>query len=151
MKTNDVTRRYRPGQVGLTLELGRPGTGAKLGDVEAVTRVLAGLGMRLEPANPLSELVVDRELGLLDPRVVNERVLSAVVECAVPAPRLAEVLTRVRRVATALATVMSVGITFVSEGEDGSTVQAALSRLGLEASPNGKVNVGLGRRCVGEP
>ena len=116
------------------------------GDVEAVARALAGLGIRLEPANPLSELIVDGELGLLDPRVVDERVLSVVVECAVPASRLDEVLTRVRSVASTLATVMSVGITFVGEGEDGSTVRGALSRLGLEASPNGKVNVGLGRR-----
>lgn len=151
MKTSDVSGRYRRGEVGLTFELGRPGVGVDLGDVEAVTQALAELGVRLEPANPLSQLVVDHERGLLDPRVVDERVLSVVVECTVPTPRVFEVLARVRCVATALPTVMSVGTTFVSEGEDGSAVTAALGRLGLVASPNGKVNVGLGRRTGGEP
>ena len=44
MKTNGVTGRFRSGQVGIGIELGRPGTGARFRDVEKVTHPMAQLG-----------------------------------------------------------------------------------------------------------
>lgn len=46
MKTNDVTNRFREGEVGIGVELGRPGVGATFADAEKVSIRLAALGAR---------------------------------------------------------------------------------------------------------
>ncbi|HUV55530.1 MAG TPA: hypothetical protein VMW03_10050 [Candidatus Krumholzibacteriaceae bacterium] len=43
IKTNDVTGRLRRGEAGIVVELGRPGTGARLRDVEKMAMALAPL------------------------------------------------------------------------------------------------------------
>jgi hypothetical protein len=43
-KTNDVTGRYRRGEVGLAVDMGRPGLGCTLRDVEKVAMALAAAG-----------------------------------------------------------------------------------------------------------
>ncbi|MFH1574458.1 MAG: ferredoxin family protein, partial [Acidobacteriota bacterium] len=40
MKTNDVTGRFRRGEYGMALEFGRPGTGARMTDLEKVLQTL---------------------------------------------------------------------------------------------------------------
>jgi hypothetical protein len=56
MKTNDVTGRYRDGEVGIAAELGRPCVGFRFRDLERVTTGLAERGIRFEPDNPVTVL-----------------------------------------------------------------------------------------------
>ena len=57
MKTNDVTNRFRVGEVGIGVELGRPGVGATLADAEKVSVRLAALGVSFEAESPWTDLI----------------------------------------------------------------------------------------------
>jgi len=145
IKTNEVTGRLRPGHVGVAVELGRPGVSASLAEVEQVAAACAALGIRFEPANPLTRLMVDPSQGSLPPEVRGERVMSALVEMVVVEDRLADVLDAVRAAVAGVDTVASVGVSvrLAGSGERAATAWAA--RHGLDVSPRGKTNVGLGR------
>lgn len=145
MKTNDVTGRFKYGEVGMAMEVGRPGTGTRLRDVQILTMAMAELGIRLEPQNPITHLIVDPEKGLLNPDVLNERVLSAIVEFTIPIDRVPVVIDRLREVEGQLSTVFSVDlICKVCPDGQVSTVPL-MEQLGIPLSINGKNNMGLGR------
>jgi len=145
MKTNDVTGRFKHGEAGVAVELGRPGTGTRFVDVEKVAMVCAKAGARFEPQNPVTSLMTDPSTGQLRRDVLNEKVLSAIVEFSVPLDQLPSLLNNLREVAGQVDTVFSVDL--VSRlGPDGKNPAAALAEAaGFRLSPNGKLNVGLGR------
>jgi len=143
VKTNDVSGRFRPGSVGLIVELGRPGVSASLRDVEQVTTGLAGL-VELVARNPLTALL-DPDTGrFLDRSVLDERVLSVAVECVAPESRLDDALARLREVAAFLRTVASVAVVW-PEPRRRREVEDRVRENGWTVRCNGKVNVGLGR------
>ena len=145
MKTNEVTGRYRRGRYGMAFELGRPGVGARFHDVQKVATALAPLGIAFEENNPVTKLMVDRSKGLIKPEVLNEKVLSAIVEFMIPAERLSEVLEVLDRVSQEIDTVFS-GDIITRVGEDGSVPYLnEIRKRGRFLSINGKSNVGLGR------
>ena len=80
MKTNEVTGRFRRGAVGIAIELGRPITGARLYDAQKVAQAVARLGVEFEKVNPTTSLMVDRRTGAFKQDVLNEKVLSAILE-----------------------------------------------------------------------
>jgi Pyruvate/2-oxoacid:ferredoxin oxidoreductase delta subunit len=53
MKTNDVSGRFRPGEVGVGIELGRPAVAAYFRDVEIVAMALSPLGYAFAEENPV--------------------------------------------------------------------------------------------------
>jgi len=155
MKTNDVTGRYRPGVVGLVVEIGRPVLGTRFRQVEIVTRHLAASGLAVDASSPLIPLMSDVATGTFRPDILEEKVLSAIVSCDVPESRLAEALERLEEVQSRIDTVFSVGI-IVPSGEAGKQparqdgerrgYAACLSR---SVSLHGKTNIGLGKRSRG--
>jgi hypothetical protein len=150
MKTNDVTGRYRRGTFGMAFELGRPGVGARFRDVEKVAQALAALGIAFEEKNPVTKLMVDRKTGAINPEVLHEKVLSAIVEFLLPAERLPEVLEVLDRVSREIDTVFS-GDIISRTGADGSTPHVReIAGRGRFLSCNGKSNVGLGRPPAAE-
>jgi ferredoxin len=80
IKSNDVTGRLRAGEAGLVVEIGRPGIGAFFRDVEAVARALAPLGPLFEPDNPVTLLMEDPTTGRMKRDILEEKVLSAIIE-----------------------------------------------------------------------
>ncbi|MHC5035177.1 MAG: DUF362 domain-containing protein, partial [Planctomycetota bacterium] len=54
MKTNEVTGRFRLGEAGVAIELGRPCLGTRMYDVEKVAQAVARLGVTFEPLNPVT-------------------------------------------------------------------------------------------------
>jgi NAD-dependent dihydropyrimidine dehydrogenase PreA subunit len=145
MKMNDVMGRFKRGRAGVAAEVGRPGVGARFRDVQMVTQALASIGVSFEPQNPLTDLMTDIKTGTLRKDILNEKVLSCIIEFDVPLEALAEVLATMKEVAQKLDTVFAVDL-ISAVNEDGSipTVPIAKS-LGLEPSIAGKTNVGLGR------
>ncbi len=146
MKSNDVTGRYKKGQVGVAVEVGRPGVGVTIGSIEQVAAPFAELGVKFEPLNPLTYLMEDTEKAIFKKEVKKERVLSAIIEFMIDASRLQEVVKALEESSgRAKDTVFSVSI--ISRVEPGGAVPnvEALARLGYHASPNAKVNLGLGR------
>jgi len=145
MKMNDVMGRFRKGRAGVAAEVGRPGVGARFRDVQTVTQALASVGVKFEPQNPLTDLMTNAQTGTLREDILDEKVLSCIVEFNVALEDLARVLGKMREVAHKIDTVFAVDLISVVN-EDGSipTVPIAES-LGLEPSIAGKTNVGLGR------
>jgi hypothetical protein len=145
MKMNDIMGRFKRGQAGLAAEIGRPGVGARFRDVQTVTRALASVGVRFEPQNPLTDLMTDIRTGTLREDILDEKVMSCIVEFTVALEDLATVLAKMMEVAGQVDTVFAVDLISVVN-DDGSipTVPIAES-LGLKPSIAGKTNVGLGR------
>jgi NAD-dependent dihydropyrimidine dehydrogenase PreA subunit len=145
MKTNDVSGRIKRGEVGVAIELGRPGVGARFADVEKFTREVARLKIPLEEANPVSALVQDRGKGVFPPEILGEKVLSAIVEFKVPFNRVEEILELLRQVSARLDTVASVSLIGRSDPNGRVPLEQLLVQKGVRFYPNGKVNIGLGR------
>ena len=145
MKTNEVTGRYRWGMYGMAFELGRPGVGARFYDVEKVARALSTLNVGFEENNPVTKLMADRKKGFINPEVLGEKVLSAIVEFLAPAEKLPRVLEVLDRVSKEINTVFS-GDIISRIGADGSVPYiGVLQNMNRFLSINGKSNVGLGK------
>lgn len=145
MKTNDVTGRFKRGYAGLALEFGRPALGARLNDVEKVTKVLAPMGVKWEKENPATFLIKNQATGDLKEDVLHEKVLSIIIEFIVEEKKLPEILEVVKKASKDIDTVFALDL-ITRLNPDGSVPTAPIiMKAGLSASPNGKVNIPLGR------
>ena len=98
VKTNDVTDRVQAGEAGFTIEFGRPGVGVRFRDVQQMTMALAALPITFEPKNPVFALMADPATGALRADILNEKVLSAIVELKTTLEYVPAVLRRVEEV-----------------------------------------------------
>ena len=144
MKTNDVTNRYRFGEVGFTVDVGRPGVGATFADVETIAMAVAALGVVFEPANPVTGLMSDATAGSFPEDVKRERILSCVLEFKTDEANCLAVINVLERVARKIDTVFSVGCISRCTDDGKAPVAEILDRSGVARRPNGKVNIGLG-------
>jgi len=148
VKTNDVTGRVKEGEAGFVIEFGRPGVGARFRDIQAMTTALAALGVEFERQNPVTSLMTDPARGLLREDILNEKVLSAIVEVKTGLEQVPLVLRTVREVAQRLDTVVAVGVSTRCDAEGEEPLRALLEREGY-VPYRGKTNLGLGRVTVG--
>ncbi|MDZ4230579.1 MAG: hypothetical protein U1B77_02030, partial [Dehalococcoidales bacterium] len=144
-KTNDVTGRYRRGYIGIAAELGRPGIGTRLEDVEKVAQAVLSLGVGFEEDNPTYDLFADVTTGELRDDVRQERVLSAILEFSTTVAKAPQVLAALAKVAGEVDTVISVDIASRLEVDGGVPAERVAREAGFEIRPNGKSNLGLGR------
>jgi ferredoxin len=145
MKTNDVTGRYHVGEVGFAIDVGRPGIGTRLRDVERIYKRLVKLGAQFEEQNPMRQLLKDEKEGTFKEEVLNEKVSSAIIEFKVPSFKLQEALQELKKCAAEIDTVFSVGL-IDKVSEDGSMKNYELARqLGYHPSINAKVCAGIGK------
>jgi len=145
IKSNDITGRIGEGDAGLVIDLGRPGVGVRFRDIEKVTMALAALGAEFEEENPVTLLIEDRATGRLSPEVLDEKVLSAIIEMKTTLDRLPEYLKTIDRVEGELDTVISVGVASRCAPDGAIPHEAVCRDAGLLLSLNGKTNLGLGR------
>ncbi|MCE5264452.1 MAG: 4Fe-4S binding protein [Deltaproteobacteria bacterium] len=145
MKTNDVTGRFTRGWAGVAVEMGRPGVGTSFRDMQTVAMGIARLGVEFEPNNPVAELFSDARTGKFREEVLNERVLSAILEMKIPVERLGEVLKAVRDVSGQIYTAFSLDLISRLDPDGGTPVLAIAKAAGFTPRPNTKTNVGLGR------
>ena len=146
VKTNDVTGRVGPGEVGFTIELGRPGVGVRFRDIQEVCRALAAAGVAFEKKNPVTSLMSDVATGSIREDILDEKVLSAIVEIKVPVARAEEIIRLVWDVEKRIDTVVTIGAGVrCDEHGDDTVVAPILERLGYDLA-RAKTNVGLGRR-----
>lgn len=145
-KTNDRTGKFKRGDVGLAVELGRPNTGTYLYNAEKIIQTLMKAGAEMAEKSPMTALISDKAAGTLRDDIKKERVLSCIVEGKVKLERLESTLNLLKAVASKLDTVFSLGLVTRMEG-DGFTspIEPVLTRMGLSARPNAKINLGLGR------
>jgi hypothetical protein len=153
VKTNDVTGRVKVGDVGFTIEFGRPGVGVRFREIQEMCWALAKANVSFEKKNPVTSLMSDVATGTLRPDFLNEKVMSAIVEIKVPVARTEEIIRLVWDVEKRLDTVISLGVA-TRCGEHGEEVIVApiLQRLGYKLE-RAKTNIGLGQivQPTGEP
>lgn len=145
IKTNEVTGRYPRGGIGIAVELGRPGTGTGMLDIEKVARVILPLGVDFEKDNPTYGLFQDVSQGKLRDDVRGERVLSAILEFRTTVAQAPQILKELDQVAGELDTVMSVNIASVLEPDGTLPAEKVAGEAGFQIRPNGKSNLGLGK------
>ncbi len=148
MKCNDVTARFKRGEVGVALEFGRPGIATRLGEVEKAAMALAAVGVKFEKKNPVYDLLADPATGRFKDEVKNERVLSAIVEAKGPASMLPAILAAARQVAGQINTVFSLDVISRVDDDGRIPVLDAIASSGFTARPNAKINLGLGRPLI---
>ncbi len=150
IKSNDVTGRLRKGEAGLVVEMGRPGTGAYFRDIEKVAMTLAKLKPHFERENPVTQLMVDTETGKMKEEILNEKVMSAIIEIKTSLERVPEFLQTLEKVQKEVDTVMSIGVASKCLSDGSIPHEEWVKKAGYTLSPNGKTNIGLGRPLFNE-
>jgi ferredoxin len=145
VKTNDVSGRVQVGEVGFTIEFGRPGVGVWMRDIQEMCWALARAGVHFEKNNPVTSLMTDVSSGTLREDVLNEKLLSAIVEIKTGVERAEEIILLVREVEQRIDTVVALGVgtRCDADGEE-PIVAPMLERLGYRLE-RAKTNIGLGR------
>jgi hypothetical protein len=108
-------------------------------------RALARAGVAFEKKNPVTSLMTDVASGSIREDILNEKVLSAIVEIKVPVERVAEVISLVREMEKQIDTVVAVGVgARCDEHGEENSVAPILEKLGYNLE-RAKTNTGLGR------
>jgi Pyruvate/2-oxoacid:ferredoxin oxidoreductase delta subunit len=146
MKTNDVKGTFLPGEVGVGIELGRPGVGAYFRDVEKVAMALmsANLGYQLAAENPVTHFMTDQNTGKLRDDVLGEKATSAIIEGKCKLENLAGILAVLKQVAEEVDTVFTVEVITKVPPEGEVPIDPILKKEGYWYSINSKNNMGLG-------
>jgi len=146
MKTNDVKGSFLPGEVGIGIELGRPGIGAYFRDAEIVAMALMGadIGYVLAEENPVTHFMSDKKIGKLRDDILNEKLTSAIIEGKCKLEKLPKALRALQEAAKKVESIFSVEvITKVTPAGD-VPIKPVLEEMGIWYSINSKNNIGIG-------
>ena len=143
VKTNDVSNRIGPGEVGFTIEFGRPGVGARFHEIQEMSRALAKIGVSFEKNNPVTGLMKDTASGDIKEDVLGEKVLSAILEIKTTADRTEEVIRAVWDVEKRIDTMITMGVgARCDENGEENVVAPVLRKLGYKLH-RAKTNLGF--------
>jgi len=131
--------------VGVAVEMGRPGVGTRMRDIERLTRAMASMASSSNRTQPVTGLMSDPVRGILKEDVLNERVLSAIIEFKLPEEKLAVILPALKLVAETLDTVFSLGSSVSFPRTAPIRRPRGSSRSVSSCNQTEKVNLGLGR------
>lgn len=146
-KTNDVTGKFKKGNLGMLFEFGRPVTGTRFTEIEKVTKALAEEGIILLEDNPIYGLLDDKNKGTIKKEFLNEKILSGIIEVCIKEEQIKEIVNKIFPIFDEIETVVSVGV--VSRFVDGEIpVIKTIEKMGIQVRPNAKINVGLGRPII---
>jgi len=110
-----------------------------------MTWALAKAGVAFEKKNPFTLLMSDVTTGTLREDVLDEKVLSAIVEIKVKVEQTQQIIELVREVEKDIDTVVALGVgTRCDENGEELLVAPILERLGYKLE-RAKTNMGLGR------
>ena len=145
VKTNDISGRVKVGEVGFTIEFGRPGVGVRFREIQLMSQALAKLGVSFEKKNPITSLMSDVTTGTIREDILNEKVLSAILEIKTSIERTEEIILLVREIEKQVDTVVALGVgTRCDETGDETVIAPILAKLGYDLQ-RAKTNAGLGR------
>ena len=144
MKTNDVTNHYQKGSIGFSIELGRPGVGAYLSDLDKVVRKVTALGGIFAEKNPVIPLIADRKTGALKPELLKEKVLSAIAEFIMPEDGAIAFIKEIKQFLNDnLESVATMSVIWRANRDGKPEFLQQLIAQGESPYPNGKVNIGM--------
>ncbi|MCF8069297.1 MAG: 4Fe-4S binding protein [Desulfobacterales bacterium] len=146
-KTNDVRGRIKHGEVGILIEFGRPGAGCTFKDISQMTTQLKKMGAHFEKNNPLYALM-DCESGSFPKELLGQRILSTIIELKIQKDELENLIHTIKDVSNNIDTVFSLSIICRFESENSLPVLKELQRIGIQARPNAKINLGMGKPLI---
>jgi len=149
IKTNDSQSRYRRGEMGIFIEHGRPVIGARFSDVERVVKKFKAHGYDVIPHNPIAELIEDRATGTLKPEILDEKIISCVVEFLLPDTAADELMTMARELSGEVDSVFNLSVALRAD-EAGRSRLEELFGPDIFHLPNAKVNLGMAQWIAGE-
>ena len=144
VKTNELTGRVKEGEAGFTVEFGRPGVGVYFKDMDKVCRALAKMRVEFQRANPVTALMSDVKAGKLQTDVLNEKVLSCILEFKADIAKMPDILNKIEDEVRQLDTVVALGVAVRCDSKGDDTVRNQLVSMGYDAW-RAKINMGLGR------
>jgi hypothetical protein len=110
-----------------------------------MTQALAKAKVPFEKKNPLTLLMSDTATGTLREDILDEKILSAIVEIKVEISRTEEIVQLVHEVEREIDTVVALGVgTRCDENGEEKIVAPILERLGYHLQ-RAKTNTGLGK------
>jgi ferredoxin len=145
VKTNDISGGIKEGEAGFTVEFGRPGVGVFFRDVDAVCQRLAKMPVEFQKQNPVTALMTDLTSGRLKSDVLQEKVLSCILEFKAGNSDMAQILKVIEEEIRQLDTVVALGVAVRCDSRGMDPVRQQLQAMGYDAW-RGKINLGLGRR-----
>lgn len=144
VKTNDVTGRYQEGEIGFCIEVGRPGIGATIREIQEFTIALAQLKVDFLPQNPITWMLKDSS-GHIKESYLGERVLSAVIEFKIKEDTIDTIFNLIRYFDQQTKTVFTVGIISPMKTDGTIPILDKIQDQGFQIASHAKVNLGLGR------
>lgn len=144
VKTNDVSHRIKPGEVGLVVEFGRPGIGVYFREVQKATRAMAVEGVTFEEGNPVTQMMTSIATGDIREDVLNEKVLSCIVEITTSIDDAVRTLNVLKAICKNTETVISIGASTVCDEKGGDPLRSILEEEGYDIGW-AKLNLGFGR------
>jgi len=149
-KLNEVHGRISKDSTAVVVEVGRPGVGTALADVEKVCMALATAGVTFDPGSGVTGLMVDAAAGKLQPDILDERVMHVMIHYTCPNDRLPAGLRALREVSGRVNTVFSIGFSNLLDAEGVGPAVAICEEAGFAVKPHGKTNVGMASRRENE-
>ena len=150
VKTNELTGRVKEGEIGFALEFGRPGVGVYFREVDKVIQALAKMPIEFQPKNPLTTLISDVKTGKLRADVLNEKVMSCILEFKTDMVKLPDVLNTIEDEVKQMDTVVALGVAVRCDPNGDDTVRDQLMSMGYDAW-RAKINLGFGRHTNPAP
>jgi ferredoxin len=142
IKTNDVQNRYKKRDIGVFIEVGRPVLGGRFSDVNRIVKTFKAHGYDVIAHNPISVLIDDPETGALKPEILDEKIISCVIEFVLPDTAADELMTMVRELSGEVESVFSLSVALRAD-EQGRSPFEELFGTDVFCLPNAKANIGM--------
>ncbi|MFC2169524.1 indolepyruvate ferredoxin oxidoreductase subunit alpha [Acidobacteriota bacterium] len=149
IKTNDSQNRYKRGEIGVFIEVGRPVLGGRFSDVERIVKKFKANGYTVIPQNPISDLIDDPKTGALKPEILNERVISCVIEFNLPNSAAGKLMTIVGELAREVDSLFSLSVGLRAD-EQWKAQFEEIFGPDVSRFPNAKANIGVLRPVAAE-
>jgi ferredoxin len=146
IKTNDSQNRYKRGEMGVFVEVGRPVLGGRFRDVEKIVKTFKAHGYEVIPQNPIASLIDDPKTGALKSDILNEKVISCVIEFLLPAT--GELMAMLAELTGEVESVFSVSVALRAD-EQGEHHFEDIFGNDVYRFPNAKVNIGAAQGIGG--
>jgi len=130
---------------GVAIEVGRPITGTRIRDVEKIAMAVSALQVEFESCNPVTSMMSDVSSGKFKEDLLNEKVLSAIIEFGIKTEQLPALFDILKNVEKEIDSVFSLDIACLLNPDGSNPTAPYIADAGLWVAPNGKTNVGLGR------
>lgn len=142
IKTNDSQNRYKRGEIGVFIEVGRPVLGGRFRDVEKIVKTFKVHGYDVIPENPIAALIEDPKTGAIKPEILDEKIISCVIEFILPNDSAVVLMTMVAALSRDVESVFSLSVALRADKKGRSPFEKIFGS-NIYRLPNAKSNLGV--------